>query len=80
MFFSNIMYKLLVILFVVKLYVANSVFKSKILLFPKIVYGFQPLTIFAKSSILDVRLGSEYASALINDLEWNRANTDWNNE
>ena len=70
------MYKLLVILFVVKLYVANSVFKSKILFFPKIVYSFQPLTIFAKSSILDVRLGSEYASALINDLEWNRTNTD----
>ena len=29
-------------------------------LFAKIVNGFQQLTIFAKSSILDVRLGSEY--------------------
>ena len=30
----------------------------------KIVNGFQPLTIFAKSSILDVQLGSKYASEL----------------
>ena len=34
-------------------------------LFSKTVYGFQPLTIFAKSSIVDVRLGSEYASRLL---------------
>ena len=31
-------------------------------IFAKIVNGFQPLTIFAKSSILDVLQGSEYAS------------------
>ena len=31
-------------------------------LFPKIVYGFRSLTIIVKSSILDIRLGSEYAS------------------
>ena len=30
--------------------------------FAKIVNGFNPLTIFAKRSILDIRLGSEYAS------------------
>ena len=35
---------------------------SKIGLFAKIINGFQPLTIFAKSSILDVQLGSEYTS------------------
>ena len=28
----------------------------------KIIYGFQPLTIFAKCSILVIRIGSEYAS------------------
>ena len=33
---------------------------SKIGLFAKIVNRFHPLTIFAKSSILDVQLGSEY--------------------
>ena len=31
-------------------------------IFAKIVDGFQPLTILAKSSILDVWLGSEYVS------------------
>ena len=31
-------------------------------IFAKIVNGFQPLTIFAKSCILDVLQGSEYAS------------------
>ena len=30
--------------------------------FTKLVRGFQPLTIFAKTSVLEVRLGSEYAS------------------
>ena len=30
--------------------------------FAIIVNGFNPLTIFAKISILDIRLGSEYAS------------------
>ena len=35
----------------------------KVELSPKIVYDFQPRTIFAKKAILDVRLGSEYASA-----------------
>ena len=30
--------------------------------FDKIVYGFQPLIIFEKRSILDVCQGSEYAS------------------
>ena len=33
----------------------------------KIIYGYNfraPLTIFAKSSILDVQLGSEYASVI----------------
>ena len=36
--------------------------KSKMELFAKIVKGFQLLTIFIKSSILDIRIGSEYAS------------------
>ena len=49
--------------------------------FAKIVNGFQLLTIFAKSSLLDVRLGSEYASdsyyfELINKSEIYFA--DWN--
>ena len=35
---------------------------SKMKLFAKIDHGFQPLTIFLKSSILDVPLDSEYAS------------------
>ena len=35
---------------------------SKMELLAKIVNGFQPLTIFAKSSILDVRQGSKYTS------------------
>ena len=34
-------------------------------LFARIVNGFQLLTIFAKSSILDIQLGSEYASELL---------------
>ena len=37
---------------------------SKMDLFAKIVNGVQPLTIFAKRSILDVQLGSEYASEI----------------
>ena len=36
---------------------------SKMELFAKIINGFQLLNIFAKISILDVRLGFEYASA-----------------
>ena len=36
---------------------------SKMELFTKISNGFQPLTIFAKSLILDIWQGSEYASA-----------------
>ena len=35
---------------------------SKMQLFAKIVNGFQPLIIFAKSFILDVQLGFEYVS------------------
>ena len=35
---------------------------SEMELFAKIVNGFQPLTIFAKSSTLGVQLGAEYAS------------------
>ena len=35
---------------------------SKMESFAKIVNGFKPLTIFAKLSILDVWLGSEYTS------------------
>ena len=35
---------------------------SKMKLCAKIVHGFRPLTIIVKSSILDVWLGSEYAS------------------
>ena len=31
-------------------------------LFSEIDNGFQPLTLFTKSSILDIRLGSEYSS------------------
>ena len=34
--------------------------RSKMELFAKIVNSFQPVTIFAKSSILDIWLGSEY--------------------
>ena len=37
---------------------------SQMEFYARIVNGFQPLTIFAKSSIEDVWLGSEYASAL----------------
>ena len=37
---------------------------SKMDLFMEIVNGFQPLTNLAKSSILDVRLDSGYASAI----------------
>ena len=37
---------------------------SKMKLFSRIVHVFQPLTIFAKDFISDVRLGSEYISAL----------------
>ena len=36
--------------------------------FAKIVNSFQPLTIFVKSSILDVRLGFEYASDILTKL------------
>ena len=35
---------------------------SKTELFVRIVYMFQPFIIFAKSSVLDVWLGSEYSS------------------
>ena len=42
---------------------------SKTELFAKIINNWKPLTIFTKSSILDVRLGSEYASEL-NWLNW----------
>ena len=38
---------------------------SKMELFAKSVTSFQPLTVFAKYSILDVWLGSEYASEII---------------
>ena len=34
----------------------------KMELFAKILEGFQPLTVFEKNSVLDVWLGSEYAS------------------
>ena len=36
---------------------------SKMKLFVQIVNGLQPLTIFAKSSILDIWVGTEYATA-----------------
>ena len=39
---------------------------SRIEPFTKIVKGQKPLTIFAKSSFVDVRMGSEYASGGIN--------------
>ena len=35
---------------------------SKMDLFMKIIHGWEPFTIFAKTSILDVWLGSEYAT------------------
>ena len=35
--------------------------------FAKIVNRYKPLNIFAKRSILDVRQGSEYASAIIHE-------------
>ena len=38
---------------------------SKMMLFAKIVNDFQTLTIFAKSSILFLQLGSEYASDIV---------------
>ena len=41
---------------------------SKMDVFAKIVHGFSLLTIFVKSSISDVRLGSEYPSAESNPL------------
>lgn len=37
---------------------------SGVELFVEIVYGFQPLTIFAKESVLDVWLSSESASGV----------------
>ena len=40
---------------------------SRIEPFTKIVKGQKPLTIFAKSSFVDVRMGSEYASGGINE-------------
>ena len=42
--------------------------KSKKELFAKIVHGFRWLSTLVKSSILNVRLGSEYASADTNPL------------
>ena len=45
---------------------------SKMELFAKIVKGFLPLTTFAKTSILDVPLGSEYASRMFN-LSWRKS-------
>ena len=43
----------------------RGVFRTLLELFLKLVSGFQLLTIFAKSSILDVWQGSEYASGLM---------------
>ena len=37
--------------------------------FAKIINSFQPLTTFAKRSILDVWQGSEFASGEVNDLD-----------
>ena len=37
----------------------------KMEIFAKIAHGFQPLTIFAKTSLLDVRMSSEYVSDVI---------------
>ena len=42
--------------------------KSKMKLFAKVVHGFRRLTVSGKSSILDVGLSSEYASAESNPL------------
>ena len=42
--------------------------KFKMKLFAKIVHSFRRLTVFVKSSILDVGLGSKYASADSNPL------------
>ena len=43
---------------------------TKMQLFAKIVNGFQMQSIFAKSYILDVRLGSGYASDKDNENTW----------
>ena len=43
---------------------------SSIKLFAKIVNGFQSLNIFPKSFIVDVGLGSKYASIFTADLRW----------
>ena len=45
----------------------------------KIVNGFQPLTIFAECSILDVRLGSEYASFSSHSHKLNNMNINLKN-
>ena len=37
-------------------------YQKKLMIFTKMINGFQLLTIFTKNSILDVKLGSEYAS------------------
>ena len=42
---------------------------SKMERFAKIINSFQPLTTFAKRSILDVWQGSEFASREVNDLD-----------
>ena len=42
--------------------------KFRMKLFAKIVHSFRRLTVFVKSSILDVGLGSKYASADSNPL------------
>ena len=43
---------------------------TKMQLFAKIVNGFQMQSIFSKSYILDVRLGSGYASGKDNENTW----------
>ena len=67
--FSLLRYLRMIYILVMNIY--RGVFRtqtntSKMEHFAKIVNGFQPLTIFAKSFILDVRLGSKFTSELQN--------------
>ena len=49
-------------------------------LFAKIDYGFQLLSIFAKSSILNISLGSKYVIELIIETGYNHGKKKkWNN-
>ena len=45
--------------------------------FEQVVSGWKPLSIFAKSSILDTRQCSKYASDIYNPINGEQYNFDW---